>query len=75
MPKVTESPTEVLMFRSWEARLAKLDQLIDASHALIDTSQDQIDEVTRMIFALEKRLDLLEEWTRWRFEELRREGR
>lgn len=73
MPKLTESPTEVLMFRSWENRLAKLDALIEASHALLDTSQAQLDEMTRTIFALEKRIDLLEEWTRLRFEELARQ--
>jgi hypothetical protein len=73
MGKRTESASETLMFRSWETRMAKLDELIGASHAMLDTSQAQLDEMTRTIFALEKRLDLVEEWARLRFEELVRD--
>ena len=74
MPKPhMESAGERLLFHAYEARLAKLDQLIDATHAMMDVSQAALDEMTRAMFQLETRLDLLDEWTRLRFEDLSRE--
>ncbi len=63
--------TELLIMTAVEERLAKLDELIDATHAMLDASQATTDAIAKTVFQLEDRLGLLEEWTRVRLEELR----
>lgn len=71
MRAVLSEASEQLIFQAVEARMAKLDQLIDAMHASMDAGQREIDALTRQVWQLEARIDLLEEWTRVRLEELR----
>lgn len=65
--------SERVIFLAVENRLAKIDALIDATHASMDATQREIDALTRQVWQLEARIDLLEEWARVRFEELARE--
>jgi cell division protein FtsB len=65
--------SEQLIFHAVEERLAKLDALIDATHAMMDASQAATDAMARQVFELKDRMELLEEWARLRFEELSRE--
>ena len=71
MRAVLSAASEQLIFQAVEARMAKLDQLIDAMHASMDAGQRELDALTRRVFEVEGRLELLEEWTRVRLEELR----
>jgi len=65
--------SEQLLFTAVENRLAALDELIAATHAMMDASQASTDAMARTVFELKDRLDLLEEWARLRFQELARE--
>jgi tetrahydromethanopterin S-methyltransferase subunit B len=71
MRPVLSAASEQLIFQAVEARMAKLDQLIDVIHASMDAGQRELDALTRRVFEVEGRLELLEEWTRVRLEELR----
>lgn len=68
-----ESPSERLLFTAVENRLAQLDALIAASHAMMDANQRELDAMGRRLFVLQDQLDLLAEWARLRFEDLSRE--
>jgi hypothetical protein len=71
MRAVLSAASEQLIFQAVEERLAKLDQLIEATHSMMDASQAATDAMAKTVFELTDRLDLLEEWTRVRLEELR----
>lgn len=62
--------SERLLFLAWENRLAKLDELIDTTHSMMDASQAATDAMAKTVFELQDRIDALEEWARLRFEEL-----
>lgn len=65
--------SEQLIFQAVEERLAKLDELIDATHSMLDASQAATDAMAKTVFELQDRIDALEEWARVRFEELARD--
>lgn len=60
---------------SIQQRIAALDELLAATHSLLEAQQHANDTLWRTVWALGERIDLIEEWARMRLEQIANGGR